>query len=81
VDWLNYGQFLQRQKQPEPLVFACYLKAEDLLSTNPGDALSTVVKVREEAESRLGGKAAQVRANLSRLLSEALALPESAFAH
>jgi Tfp pilus assembly protein PilF len=80
VDWLNYGQFLQRQRQPERIVFACYLKAEDLLRTNPGEALSTVVKVREEAEARLGSKAAEVRAHLPHLLLEAMTLPDSAFA-
>ena len=74
IDWLNYGQFLQRQKQPETLAFACFLKAEDLLRGSPGSDLSAVIKQREATEASLGKQAAAVRAKLPQFLSEATSL-------
>jgi len=71
IDWLNYGQFLQRQKQPPALVFACFLKAEDLLRTSPGKELSAIVKEREMTEIRLGKEAATVRNKLPDYLARA----------
>jgi len=68
-DWLNYGQFLRRRKQPEALAFACFLKAEQLLQDSPGKTLSAVAKEREASESRLGKEAAAVRKNLPEYLS------------
>ena len=35
-DWFNYGQFLKRQHQPERLVFACFLRAEEIGECNTG---------------------------------------------
>lgn len=78
-DWFNYAQFLRRQLQPERLVFACLYRAEDLMSTTPGEELSTIVKSREESAARLGAGSRSVPANLSKLLSEALSLSASAF--
>ncbi len=74
IDWLNYGQFLERQKQPDNLAFACFLKAEDLLRDSPGQELSTIVKQREAMESRLGGQAAAVRNQLPEFLAKASSL-------
>jgi tetratricopeptide (TPR) repeat protein len=79
TDWFNYGQFLHRQKQPERLVFACYYRSEDLLNTTPGEELSIIVKERKASEARLGPEARTLPANLSKLLSQALSLPPSAF--
>ena len=79
-DWLNYGQFLRRQRQPERLVFACMLRAESLLSATPGDELSAVVQARTESQARLGRDAAAVRSKSEGLATEALSLPTSAFA-
>ena len=79
-DWLNYGQFLRRKRQPERLVFACMLRAESLLSATPGDELSAVVQARSESEARLGRDAAAVRSKSEGLATEALSLPTSAFA-
>lgn len=79
-DWLNYGQFLRRQRQPERLVFACMLRAERLLSATPGDELSAVVQARSESEARLGRGAAAVRSRSEGLATEASSLPTSAFA-
>jgi tetratricopeptide (TPR) repeat protein len=79
-DWLNYGQFLRRQRQPERFVFACMLRAEGLLSATPGDELSAVVQARTESQARLGRDAAAVRSKSEGLATEALSLPTSAFA-
>jgi tetratricopeptide (TPR) repeat protein len=78
-DWLNYGQFLRRQHQPERLVFACLLRAEGLLAATAGDELSAIVQAREESEARLGRDAAAVRRMSEALLQEALSLPPSVF--
>ncbi len=79
VDWFNYGQFLRRQKQPERLVLACFYRAEDLMSTTPGAELSAIVTARKESAARLGGEANAFPSHLSKLLSEALSIPSSAF--
>jgi tetratricopeptide (TPR) repeat protein len=78
-DWFNYAEFLHRHKQPERLVFACLYRAEDIMSTSAGDALDAIVVARKESEARLGVASRSVPANLSKLLSEALSLPSSAF--
>jgi tetratricopeptide (TPR) repeat protein len=78
-DWFNYGQFLHRQKQAERLVFACFYRAEDLMSAKPGQGLSAIVQARQESAARIGPDAHALPAQLSRLLSEALSLPNSAF--
>ncbi len=78
-DWFNYSQFLRRQQQPERLIFACLFRAEDLMSTTPGEELSTIVKARKESAARLGVQSRSVPANLSKLLSEALSLSASSF--
>ena len=78
-DWFNFGQFLRRQNQSERLVFACFYRAEDLMSTSPGEQLSAIVKARQESAARLGHAANALPGQLSKLLSEALSLPPSAF--
>ncbi len=79
TDWFNFAQFLRRQKQPELLVYACLFRAEDILNTTPGDALATIVAARKQSETRLGVESRSVPAKLSKLLSDALSLPTSAF--
>jgi len=79
-DWVNYGQFLRRQRQPERLVLACLLRAEDLLHDSPGDELSAVQQARTESEARLGHESANVRAHSDAAANEAAALSASAFA-
>jgi tetratricopeptide (TPR) repeat protein len=78
-DWFNYGQFLHRQKQPERLVYACFYRAEDLMSTTPGQELSAIVEARQESATRVGPEVHSLPAKLSKLLSQALSLPNSAF--
>ena len=79
-DWLNYGQFLRRQHQPERFVFACMLRAEDLLAGTPGDELSAVVRARAESEVRLGREASVVRRTSEAIAKQALSLAISSFA-
>lgn len=79
TDWYNYGKFLHRHGQPERLVFACLFRAQDLLSTTPGEELSTIAAARAASEERLGPSARALPTQLSKLLSEALSLQPSAF--
>jgi tetratricopeptide (TPR) repeat protein len=78
-DWVNYGQFLRRQRQPERLVFACFLRAEDLVRDTPGDELSAVVQARTQSEVRLGRAAAEVRSHQDAAANEAAAQSASSF--
>jgi tetratricopeptide (TPR) repeat protein len=78
-DWFNYGQFLRRQHQPERLVLACLLHAEELVSKTPGPARTTIQQARAESEARLGREASAVRRSLAGTMKEAQTLPASAF--
>lgn len=78
-DWFNYAQFLQRQHQPERLVFACLLHAERLVNTTPGAELSAIVQARVESETRLGREAPAVRRSATEIEKEALNLSASIF--
>jgi tetratricopeptide (TPR) repeat protein len=78
-DWLNYGQFLRRQHQPERLVFACLLRAEDLVGATPGEELSAVAAARTESEARLGRDATTARRIRDVLATQALSLQASSF--
>jgi tetratricopeptide (TPR) repeat protein len=78
-DWFNYGQFLGRQHQPERLVFASLLRAQELVGTTPGAELGTIAQARAESETRLGREAAAVRRSSAAVAKEALDLPASSF--
>jgi tetratricopeptide (TPR) repeat protein len=78
-DWFNYGQFLRRQHQPERLVFASLLRAEELVGATPGAELSTIAQARAESEARLGHETAAVRHSSAAVVKEALDLPASSF--
>jgi len=78
-DWFNYGQFLRRQHQPDKLVFACFLQAEELLGAIPGDELSAIVRARMESEKLLVREATTVRRLKREMVNEALSLPSSRF--
>jgi len=78
-DWVNYGQFLRRQGKPERFVYACFLRAEELLRNSPGTELSVVTNARAETEARLGREAASVRNNRETILAEALHLQAASF--
>ncbi len=79
TDWYNYGQFLQRQKLSERLVFACFYRAQDLMSTTPGEELKAIAAAVSASQARLGPSSRALPAQLSKLLSEALSLEPSAF--
>src|SRR5947207_2503120 len=79
-DWFNYAQFLDRRHLPERLVFACFLRAEELASATPGIQLNTIREARRESEAHLGREAAAVRRSSGVVAKEALALPASLFA-
>ena len=79
IDWYNYGQFLRRQKQPERLVYACFYRAQDLLSTYPGNELDAAATELKISEQNLGAAANRLNSQISRLLSEALSLPAASF--
>ncbi|MGB9334985.1 MAG: tetratricopeptide repeat protein, partial [Candidatus Acidiferrales bacterium] len=49
VDWFNYGQVLSKTKLPLRFAYACFVRAEELLSASPGPQLDTVTKTRREA--------------------------------
>ena len=79
TDWYNYAQFLRRQRQQERFVYAALYRAADVMNTTPGEKLDAIVAAKKESEARLGAEARLAPANLSKLLSEALSLPGSAF--
>jgi tetratricopeptide (TPR) repeat protein len=79
IDWYGYGQFLGRQKQPERLVYACFYRAQDLLSTTPGKELDTAAAELKSSEQRLGSASQGLVLQISKLLSESLSLQPSAF--
>lgn len=79
TDWYNYGQFLRRHNQPERLAFACFYRAQDLMSTTPGDELTTIATAVTASEARLGPAARVLPSRLSKLLSEALSLSPAVF--
>ena len=79
-DWFNYGQFLRKHQQPERLVFACFLKAENAIEKTPGEELNVISKARKESEARLGQEAGVVRRNLDQIVSETLSLQASSLA-
>ena len=70
-DWFNYGQFLRRHAQPDEIVYACFLRAEDLLAGAPGSDLETVQSARRQVASRMGKKADVVQKELPALLARA----------
>ena len=78
-DWFNYGQFLRRQHQPERLVFASLLRAEETVNSAPGAELTTIAQARAESEARLGHEAAALRRSRAAVAKEALDLPASSF--
>jgi tetratricopeptide (TPR) repeat protein len=79
IDWYNYGQFLRRHNQAERLVYACFYRAQDLLSINPGKELDAAAAELKSSAQQIGPAAHGWDAQISRLLSEALSLQPSAF--
>jgi tetratricopeptide (TPR) repeat protein len=75
-DWFNYGQFLRRHELPKDLAYACFLRAENLLSTDDPAQLETVQTARRELETEMGKKApGAAQKDLPALLARAIHLP------
>ncbi len=74
ADWFNYGQFLRRHSLPDDLVYACFLKAERLLSPGDGQQWETVRASRNQIEARLGTKAANVQKDVDAQAARTLAI-------
>ncbi len=72
LDWFNYGQFLRRHSAPDDLVYACVVRAENLLAATPGTDLDTVRAVRHQIETKLGKQAPAAERDLTELLARAL---------
>jgi len=79
-DWFNYGQFLRKHQQPERLVFACFLRAENAIEKTPGDEFRVITEARKESEARLGQEAGVVRRNLDQIVAETQSLQASSLA-
>jgi tetratricopeptide (TPR) repeat protein len=74
IVWFGFGETLRRSGHPRRVVFACFLKAEELLQSSPDAQLNAVINSRREAEASLGVEASAVRGNLETILAETLAL-------
>ncbi len=75
VDWFNYGQFLRRQRQPNQLVFACLLQAEQLAGNDSSEEGAAIAQAIREVEASLGkGAAARLRIDHAKELRQTLDL-------
>jgi len=79
IDWFNYGQFLHRHGKPDDLVYACLVRAENLLKDGSGSELETVRSARQKLEKHLGKIARASQSNLPQLLATAGSLPTTSF--
>jgi tetratricopeptide (TPR) repeat protein len=76
LDWFNYGQFLRRHGAPNESVYACFLKAEQLLAPTGGAELATVQSVKRQLESQMTKlEIEKSRAALPQLLAQGITLP------
>lgn len=78
-DWFNYGQFLSRRHAPDELSYACFVRAENLLTDGDGQEIETVKAAVREFSARLGKKTADSTKDLPQLLARAANLPASSF--
>jgi tetratricopeptide (TPR) repeat protein len=75
LDWFNYGQFLRRRSVEDDLVYACFVRAESLMSAKPGAEFDTVQAVRRKFAAKLGKQAAAAaEQNAQALLERAASL-------
>jgi tetratricopeptide (TPR) repeat protein len=70
-DWFNYGQFLRRHNQPDELVYACFLRAENLLAASGGSELETVQATQRQVAIKIGKQAGIVQTELPEFLARA----------
>ncbi len=75
LDWFSYGQFLRRRSVEDDLVYACFLRAETLMSAKPGNEFDTVQAIRRQFAEKLGKQAsAAVEQNVQAHLQRAASL-------
>jgi tetratricopeptide (TPR) repeat protein len=75
LDWFNYGQFLRRRNVEDDLVYACFVRAESLMSSEPGAEFATVQAIRNQFAAKLGKQASSAtEENAPSLLQRAAAL-------
>jgi tetratricopeptide (TPR) repeat protein len=79
VDWFNYGEFLKRHAQPDELVDACYIHAEELLRDDTGPEITTVQSARRDFEAKLEKTSRPTQRDVSKLLATASNLPTDSF--
>jgi tetratricopeptide (TPR) repeat protein len=75
LDWFNYGQFLRRHTAQDELVYACMVRADNLLAGTRGADIETVQAVRHQLETKLGQQASVAQRDLTQLLARALTVP------
>jgi tetratricopeptide (TPR) repeat protein len=78
LDWFNYGQFLRRRGVEDDLVYACFARADTLMTPKAGPELDTVRAIRRQIEAKLGKQAATAEHNVDALLPRALSLTSAA---
>jgi tetratricopeptide (TPR) repeat protein len=87
-DWFDYGQLLAHHGAPDELSYACFLRAENLLSSvqqpaapplaaKPNPELQAVQAARSQLASKLGARASAVAQDLPSYLTRAVSLPTS----
>jgi hypothetical protein len=78
LDWFNYGQFLRRRGVEVDLVYACFVRADTLMTPKAGPELDTVRAIRRQVEAKLGKHAATAEHDVDALLPRALSLTSAA---
>jgi tetratricopeptide (TPR) repeat protein len=75
LDWFNYGQFLRRRNVEDVLVYACFVRAEALMSAKPGAEFDTAQAIRRQFATKLGKQTSlAAEQNVQPLLQRAAAL-------
>ncbi|HEY7543416.1 MAG TPA: hypothetical protein VID27_00955, partial [Blastocatellia bacterium] len=72
ADWFNYADFLKQNRASDRVLFACFLKAEELLKSAGSTERLRAGRERESLEKSLGSESAKVRSDLKAALDEAL---------
>ncbi|HWC76075.1 MAG TPA: tetratricopeptide repeat protein, partial [Blastocatellia bacterium] len=72
LDWFKFAQTMRLSGKPARLVLASLLRAERLLSSNPGTEFDMVVDARRQEEATAGKDAAIADKELESILSDLL---------
>ena len=75
MDWFTYGKFLQEQKYPLRLAYACYLKSKEVFTkAHAKTELDTINKFASQTEAQLGKEAEDIKKDPTPVLAEAMAV-------